>query len=75
MTQVAGLKPRELASVRGRLVAFAEEMLTPVTRKDERRWGEVYLRGLILDGKRTSISEEAAHLHATARRRRRGRRR
>ena len=62
MTQVAGLKPQELASVRGRLVAFAEEMLAPVARKDQRRWGEVYLRGLMLDGKRKSIQPMAERL-------------
>jgi SRSO17 transposase len=62
MGQVAGLKPRELASVRGRLVAFAEEMLAPVARQDQRRWGEVYLRGLMLDGKRKSIQPMAERL-------------
>lgn len=62
MTQVVGLKSRELASVRGRLVAFAEEMLAPVARKDQRRWGEVYVRGLMLDGKRKSIEPMAERL-------------
>ena len=62
MTQVVGLRSRELASVRGRLVAFAEEMLAPVARKDQRRWGEVYLRGLMLDGKRKSIQPMAERL-------------
>ncbi|MGH3131993.1 MAG: IS701 family transposase [Gaiellaceae bacterium] len=59
---MAGLKLRELAGVRGRLVAFAEEMLAPVARQDQRRWGEVYLRGLILDGKRKSIQPMAERL-------------
>ena len=62
MTQVVGLTPRELQGVRGRLVAFAEEMLAPVARKDQRRWGEVYLRGLMLDGKRKSIEPMAERL-------------
>ena len=31
-------------------------------RKDQRRWGEVYLRGLMLDGKRKSIEPMAARL-------------
>ena len=62
MAVVAGLTPRELQSVRGRLVAFAEEMLAPVARKDQRRWGEVYLRGLMLDGKRKSIQPIAERL-------------
>ena len=59
MERVAGLRPQELASVRERLVAFAEEMLAPVGRKDQRRWGEVYLRGLMLDGKRKSVQPMA----------------
>jgi SRSO17 transposase len=52
----------ELARVRGRLVAFAEEMLASLPRSDQRRWGEVYLRGLMLDGKRKSIEPMAARL-------------
>jgi SRSO17 transposase len=56
------VKPAELARVRGRLVAFAEEMLEPLARRDQRRWGEVYLRGLMLDGKRKSIEPMAARL-------------
>ncbi len=56
------VKPAELARVRGRLVAFAEEMLAPLARSDQRRWGEVYLRGLMLDGKRKSIEPMAARL-------------
>ena len=59
------MKPGELARVRGRLLAFAEEMLAPVARSDQRRWGEVYLRGLMLDGKRKSVEPMAARL-ATA---------
>ena len=31
-------------------------------RKDQRRWGGVYLRGLMLDGKRKSIEPMAARL-------------
>jgi SRSO17 transposase len=56
------VKPAELARVRGRLVAFAEEMLAPLARKDQRRWGEVYLRGLMLEGRRKSIEPMAARL-------------
>jgi SRSO17 transposase len=33
-----------------------------MARKDQRRWGEVYLRGLMLDGKRKSIEPMAARL-------------
>ena len=43
MRGVAGLSERELARVRGRLVEFSEEMFASMRRKDQRRWGEVYL--------------------------------
>lgn len=62
MQAVAGLSSRELARVRGRLVEFASEMFDSMARKDQRRWGEVYLRGLMLDGKRKSIEPMAARL-------------
>lgn len=62
MAAVAGLTERQLQRVRGRLVEFAGEMFEPMGRKDQRRWGEVYLRGLMLDGKRKSIEPMAARL-------------
>jgi SRSO17 transposase len=62
MGQVAGLSDTQLARVRGRLVEFAGEMFEPLARTDQRRWGEVYLRGLMLDGKRKSIEPMAARL-------------
>jgi SRSO17 transposase len=62
MERVSGLSERELARVRGRLVEFAGEMFCSMRRKDQRRWGEVYLRGLMLDGKRKSIEPMAARL-------------
>src|SRR5215217_9397599 len=63
--QRAGLDamtPAELARVRRRLVAFATEVFEPLARADQRRWGEVYLRGLMLDGKRKSIQPMASRL-------------
>ena len=65
MLAVAGLSDRELARARGRLVEFSLEMFESMARKDQRRWGEVYLRGLMLDGKRKSVEPMAARL-ATA---------
>jgi SRSO17 transposase len=59
---VAGLKPKELSQVRDRLVAFAAEMLEPVGRSERRQWGECYLRGLLLDGRRKSIQPMAERL-------------
>jgi hypothetical protein len=52
MAAVLGLSRQQVSGVRGRLVEFAEAMFAPMARKDQRRWGEVYLRGLMLDGKR-----------------------
>jgi SRSO17 transposase len=60
--EVGGLKPRELRRVRGRLVEFAAEMFAPMRRSDQRRWGEAYLRGLMLDGRRKSIEPMAERL-------------
>jgi hypothetical protein len=62
MGEVSGLTAAKLQKVRGRLVEFAEEMFEPMQRKDQRRWGEVYLRGLMLDGKRKSIEPMADRL-------------
>lgn len=62
MSEVSGLSAAKLQRVRGRLVEFAEEMFEPMARKDQRRWGEVYLRGLMLDGKRKSIEPMAERL-------------
>jgi SRSO17 transposase len=56
------MTPAELARVRRRLVAFAADMFQPLARADQRRWGEVYLRGLMLDGKRKSIQPMASRL-------------
>jgi SRSO17 transposase len=62
MGTVSGLSAARLQRIRGRLVEFAEEMFEPMARKDQRRWGEVYLRGLMLDGRRKSIEPMAARL-------------
>lgn len=62
MHAVAGLSERELARARERLVEFSGEMFASLQRKDQRRWGECYLRGLMLDGKRKSIEPMAARL-------------
>jgi SRSO17 transposase len=51
-----------MAQVRPRLVAFAAEMLGGLARSDQRAKGELYLRGLLLDGKRKSMQPMAARL-------------
>lgn len=50
----------ELAAVRCDLEDFAAEMFEPFARADQRRWGGVYLRGLLLDGGRKSVEPMAA---------------
>jgi SRSO17 transposase len=62
MQAVAGLSERELSRVRGRLVEFTGEIFESMRRKDQRRWGEVYVRGLMLDGRRKSIEPMASRL-------------
>ncbi|MGW1909162.1 IS701 family transposase, partial [Streptomyces cinnamoneus] len=52
----------ELAAVRCDLEDFAAEMFEPFSRADQRRWGGVYLRGLLLDGRRKSVEPMAARL-------------
>ncbi|CAM5240976.1 transposase [Streptomyces hirsutus] len=41
---------------------FAEEVFEPFARNDQRRWGQVYLRGLLTDGTRKSVEPMAARL-------------
>src|SRR4051794_29246398 len=56
------MTPEEMAQVRPRLVAFAAEMLGELPRLDQRAKGQLYLRGLMLDGKRKSMQPMAARL-------------
>lgn len=53
---------RELRACRGRLGAFLSELLEPLGRIDRQRWGNAYVRGLLLDGERKSIEPMAARL-------------
>lgn len=62
MAVVAGLTEKQLASVRGRLEDFAGSMFETMGRSEQRRHGQTYLRGLMLDGKRKSIEPMAARL-------------
>ncbi|QOV44518.1 IS701 family transposase [Streptomyces chromofuscus] len=56
------MTPDGIAAVRGELEAFAAEVFEPFARNDQRRWGQVYLRGLLTDGKRKSVEPMAARL-------------
>jgi SRSO17 transposase len=51
-----------MEEVRPRLEAFAAQMLGSLARGDQRAKGEMYLRGLMLDGKRKSMQPMAERL-------------
>jgi SRSO17 transposase len=51
-----------MEQVRPRLESFAAGMLGGLARSDQRAKGELYLRGLLLDGKRKSMQPMAARL-------------
>jgi len=53
---------QELAHARRRLEAFTTDVLGVVGRSERRHWGEVYVRGLLLDGQRKSIQPMAERL-------------
>jgi SRSO17 transposase len=56
------MTPQEIAAVRPRLLGFAAEMLGGLPRKDQRAAGELYVRGLLADGRRKSMQPMAARL-------------
>jgi SRSO17 transposase len=56
------MTPQEVAEVRPRLVGFASDMLGGLARKDQRAAGELYVRGLLTDGRRKSMQPMAARL-------------
>ncbi|MFP3989520.1 IS701 family transposase [Streptomyces sp. E11-3] len=52
----------EVERLRGELAEFVAEVFGSLPRRDQRRWGECYLRGLMLDGRRKSIQPMADRL-------------
>jgi SRSO17 transposase len=56
------MTPQQVAKVRPRLVDFAGEMLGGLSRGDQRGKGELYLRGLLTDGRRKSMQPMAERL-------------
>src|SRR5256714_5698762 len=53
---------QEIAEVRPRVVAFGAEIRGGLARKDQRAAGELYVRGLLADGRRKSMQPMAARL-------------
>jgi SRSO17 transposase len=56
------MTPEQIAEVRPRLVAFAAQMLGGLARRDQRAAGELYVRGLLTDGRRKSMQPMAERL-------------
>jgi SRSO17 transposase len=52
----------EIERLRADLTQFLTDVFASVRRSDQRRWGECYLRGLMLEGRRKSIQPMAARL-------------
>ncbi|WP_078954026.1 IS701 family transposase [Streptomyces globisporus] len=49
----------EVERLRGELSEFVADVFASLPRRDQRRWGGCYLRGLMLDGRRKSIQPMA----------------
>ncbi|WP_067833929.1 IS701 family transposase [Actinomadura kijaniata] len=56
------MTPEELAGCRARLEEFTTQVFAPLARVDQRVKGGLYLRGLLLDGRRKSMQPMAARL-------------
>lgn len=59
---LGGMDSRALDAVKWRLRRFVADLLEPVGRRERRVWGEVYVRGLLLDGERKSIEPMAVRV-------------
>jgi hypothetical protein len=57
-----GMRLGEVERLRGELSEFVADVFASVPRRDQRRWGECYLRGLMLDGRRKSVQPMAERL-------------
>jgi SRSO17 transposase len=56
------MTPEQIAEVRPRLAEFAAGMLGGLARSDQRAAGELYVRGLLTDGRRKSMQPMAERL-------------
>ncbi|MEU6300964.1 IS701 family transposase [Streptomyces erythrochromogenes] len=56
------MKLGEVERLRGELAEFVADVFGSLPRRDQRRWGECYLLGLMLDGRRKSIQPMADRL-------------
>ncbi|MFF9458943.1 transposase [Streptomyces flaveolus] len=56
------MKLGEVERLQGELSEFVAQVFGSLPRRDQRRWGECYLRGLMLDSRRKSVQPMAEHL-------------
>lgn len=56
------MKENDIAAVRAQLEGFVEDVFASLPRADQRLTGSLYLRGLMLDGKRKSMQPMAERL-------------
>jgi SRSO17 transposase len=60
--QPSWVKLAEVERLRGELAEFVADVFGSLPRRDQRRWCECYLRGLMLDGRRKSVQPMAEGL-------------
>ncbi|GHA03959.1 hypothetical protein GCM10010389_49320 [Streptomyces echinoruber] len=54
---ISGMRLGEVERLRGELAEFVADAFASLPRRDQRRWGTRYLRGLTPDGRRKSIEQ------------------
>jgi SRSO17 transposase len=59
---LSGVDLGEIEQLRVELAEFVAEVFASVPRRDTRAWGDCYLRGLMLDGRRKSVQPMAERL-------------
>lgn len=56
------MRNEEIAAVRGEMEDYVAEVFASLPRRDQRAKGSLYLRGLMLDGRRKSMQPMAERL-------------
>jgi SRSO17 transposase len=59
---LGSMTPQALKALETRLERFVRDLTEPMGRRERRRWAQVYVQGLLLDGDRKSIEPMASRL-------------
>lgn len=59
------MTPKQLAGVQKRLDDFLAGLTVPLGRSERKRWAEIYVRGLLLDGARKSVQPMAQRMEGS----------